>query len=71
MPFGVGGGGVTSKRKQSLRGRLNVCVKSPRSFRGGAFGIQGLSQGGNLDLKIINARLQTLHDTVVQLFWMH
>ena len=68
MPWG---GEFASERKQGLRRWLNARVKSPSPFRSGTFVIQGLYQLGNLDLKIISTRLQTLPGIAVQLLSMH
>ena len=60
-----------SERKQGVRSRLNARVNSSRPFRSGTFAIHGLYQLGDLDLKIVNARLQTLRGSTVQLLLMH
>ena len=63
-------GELASERKEGLRSWLNARVNHSRPFRGGMFAIRGLYQLGNLNLKIINARLQTLCGTTVQLLFM-
>ena len=66
-----GGGELASERKQGLRDQLNARVNTSRPFRSGTFAIQGLYQLGDLDLKIVNARLHTLCGSTVQLLLMH